>query len=152
MTLKELREQRTDMTQSELAQKAGIPLRSYQDYEQDRKPIQNASGTTIHGLARALHVSMETIVELESERTMYAVIDEWGGDMFTAWYTSKDRNQAIQDAKNQWANIQRDEDHPEQHHVYVGKKHDRFVNPYGTWELSDSVDDFDMNVVWDCKG
>lgn len=148
MTLKELRESK-ELTQADVARNAYVNLRTYQDYEQGTKVFQNAAGTAIHGLARALHVTMEEIMELESERTMYGVVHESVADCWITWYTSKERNKAVEDAKEIWDNVQSgDKSVAARSQVYVLKKRDRFVNEYGNWELSEEVDNLDGDVVW----
>lgn len=51
------------MTQAELAAKAGINLRTLQDYEQSQKPINTAAAMTVYKLAKALNVNIEEIFE-----------------------------------------------------------------------------------------
>lgn len=56
---------RTDagLTQSELADKADISLRTLQDYEQGRKPINQAAALTVYRLATTLNCKVEDILE-----------------------------------------------------------------------------------------
>ena len=60
--LKRIRIER-GMTQAELAAKAGINLRTLQDYEQAQKPINTAAAMTVYKLAKALSVNIEEVFE-----------------------------------------------------------------------------------------
>ena len=51
------------ITQAELAQKAGVTLRSIQMYEQRYKDINKASAETLYRLAKILGCSMEDLIE-----------------------------------------------------------------------------------------
>ena len=51
------------VTQAELAQKAGVTLRSIQMYEQRYKDINKASAETLYRLAKILGCSMEDLIE-----------------------------------------------------------------------------------------
>ena len=50
-------------SQAELAQKAGVSLRSIQMYEQRRKDINKASVETIYSIAKALGCNVEDLIE-----------------------------------------------------------------------------------------
>ena len=50
-------------TQTELAQKSGVNLRSIQMYEQRNKDINKASADTIYRLSKALGCTMEDLIE-----------------------------------------------------------------------------------------
>lgn len=65
--LKRLREMR-GFTQKELAERSGISLRTLQDYEQGRKPINQAAAITVYNIAQALGSGkrVEDLLELES--------------------------------------------------------------------------------------
>ena len=52
------------MSQVELAEKSGVGLRSIQMYEQKNKNVNHASAETLLRLSRALHCSMEDLMEL----------------------------------------------------------------------------------------
>lgn len=52
-----------ELTQGELAERAGVSLRSIQMYEQRQKNINHASAETIYRLACALHCSMEALLQ-----------------------------------------------------------------------------------------
>ena len=52
------------LSQSELARRSGVGLRSIQMYEQGHKNINHASGETLYRLSLALNCSMEDILEL----------------------------------------------------------------------------------------
>ena len=61
-----LQEQRkaAGITQSKLAEAAEISLRSLQDFEQGRHPINKAAAITVYKLAQALDCEMADILEL----------------------------------------------------------------------------------------
>ena len=50
------------ISQSELARQAGVNLRTLQDYEQGRKPINQAAAVTVHKIAKALGVTVEDLI------------------------------------------------------------------------------------------
>ncbi|MBQ9044112.1 MAG: helix-turn-helix transcriptional regulator [Eggerthellaceae bacterium] len=52
------------MSQAELAEQAGVGLRSIQMYEQRNKNINHASAETLLRLSRVLHCGMEDLMEL----------------------------------------------------------------------------------------
>lgn len=58
---------RTDagLSQSQLAEAAGVSLRTLQHYEQGERDINKAQGQTLLTLARALCVTIEDILELQ---------------------------------------------------------------------------------------
>ena len=60
--LKKYRE-RAGITQAELAKRTGVNLRTLQDYEQGRKPINQAAAITVYRIATALGVVVEDILE-----------------------------------------------------------------------------------------
>lgn len=62
--LKVLREG-NKLSQSQLANKAGVNIRMIQSYEQGVKDINKAQGITLYKLARALGCKMEDILNLE---------------------------------------------------------------------------------------
>lgn len=62
--LKVLREG-NKLSQSQLANKAGVNIRMIQSYEQGVKDINKAQGITLYKLARALDCKMEDILNLE---------------------------------------------------------------------------------------
>lgn len=55
------------LSQSELARKSGINLRTLQDYEQKHKNINNAKAITVHKLSKILNCNIEDILDLENE-------------------------------------------------------------------------------------
>ena len=55
------------LSQSELAEISGIPLRSIQQYEQNQKNINAAKAETVVKLAKALNTSVEKLMEIEVE-------------------------------------------------------------------------------------
>lgn len=57
------RRKRLEMSQKELAEASGVPLRSIQQYEQCQKDINKANGESLMRLARTLGCSMEDIME-----------------------------------------------------------------------------------------
>lgn len=52
-------------TQAQLAQETGISLRSLQDFEQGRHPINKAAAITVYKLATALGCEVKDILEIE---------------------------------------------------------------------------------------
>ena len=62
--LKQYREMRK-LSQRELAEKAGINLRTLQDYEQGRKPINQAAAITVYKLSEVLECAVWEILEDE---------------------------------------------------------------------------------------
>ena len=55
------------MTQADLAETVGISLRTLQDYEQDRKPLERAAAITVLTMARALRCTVEDLIDSEGE-------------------------------------------------------------------------------------
>lgn len=53
------------ITQAALAELSGVSLRTLQDYEQGRKPINQAAAITVHRIAQALGVTVEDLLEIE---------------------------------------------------------------------------------------
>jgi transcriptional regulator with XRE-family HTH domain len=51
------------LTQRQLADLSGIPLRTLQHYEQGNKDIRKAAGHALQRLAEALHVTIEDIIK-----------------------------------------------------------------------------------------
>ena len=60
--LKQLR-QRAGLSQSELAEASGVPVRTIQQYEQRQKSINKAQAEYLMMLARALHCNAEDLIE-----------------------------------------------------------------------------------------
>ncbi len=60
--LKQLR-QLADLSQSELAEASGVPVRTIQQYEQRQKSINKAQAEYLMRLARALHCNAEDLIE-----------------------------------------------------------------------------------------
>ena len=60
--LKQLR-QRAGMSQSELAEQSGVPIRTIQQYEQRQKSINKAQAEYLMMLANALHCKAEDLIE-----------------------------------------------------------------------------------------
>lgn len=54
------------MTQLELSTKSGVSLRTLQDYEQGRKPINGAAALTVYRIAQELSVTVEDLLELNT--------------------------------------------------------------------------------------
>lgn len=52
-----------NLTQAELAEKAGVNLRSIQMYEQQKETINKASFETVYRLSKVLHCSVERLFE-----------------------------------------------------------------------------------------
>lgn len=59
--LKEIREEK-GYSQSQLADMCGVPTRTIQEYEQGRRRLDDASIERVYAIAKALSVSMETLV------------------------------------------------------------------------------------------
>jgi DNA-binding XRE family transcriptional regulator len=59
--------QRAGMSQSELAYMADISVRTLQDYEQGRKPLEGARAITVLTLARILHCTVEDLIDPTKE-------------------------------------------------------------------------------------
>ena len=62
--LKEVR-QAKGLTQKQLAEVTGNSLRTLQHYEQGSKDLNQAAATTVYGLAKALGVKIEDLLEIE---------------------------------------------------------------------------------------
>lgn len=60
--LKHYRE-KAQLSQSQLADRAGISHRTLQDYEQGRKPLEGARAITVLTLARILHCTVEDLID-----------------------------------------------------------------------------------------
>lgn len=60
--LKNIRKAR-NLSQSQLADLAGINVRKIQDYEQGHRDINKASGDTLYQLAKVLNCTMEDLLE-----------------------------------------------------------------------------------------
>ena len=58
----------TGMLQSELADKAGVSIRTLQSYEEGTRSVNKMSLETAYRLARALNVPMEELVEVDEIR------------------------------------------------------------------------------------
>ena len=63
--LKQIRKA-SGLTQAALAEKAGISLRTLQDYEQGQKPINQAAVITVFRIASALNCKIEDLIEKEA--------------------------------------------------------------------------------------
>ena len=53
------------LTQLDLSVRTGTSLRTIQDYEQGRKPINGAAALTVYKLAQELGVTVEDLLELD---------------------------------------------------------------------------------------
>lgn len=73
MTLKELRE-KTGLSQSKFAEKAGIPVRSYQNYEQGRRDVCKADINTLIRICYAAGCDLKEFITDEECRKMYKEI------------------------------------------------------------------------------
>ena len=73
MTLKELRE-RTGLSQSKFAEKVGISVRTYQNYEQEKRNIYKADIETLIRICYAAGCGLEEFITDEECRKMYEEI------------------------------------------------------------------------------
>lgn len=64
--IKDLRKAK-GMTQKDLAEKAGLSLRTLQHYEQGSKDLNMAAAITVHALAVALGAQMEELLDFEKD-------------------------------------------------------------------------------------
>ena len=62
--LKELRQSK-NLSQKELAELAGVSLKSLQAYEQNYRPITGASAIDVYNIAKVLGTTIEDLLELE---------------------------------------------------------------------------------------
>lgn len=65
--LKKIRESR-GLSQSQLATAAGVNRKMLQFYEQGTRDINKSSAMTVYKLAAALRVSMEDLLEFQTEK------------------------------------------------------------------------------------
>lgn len=61
--LKRIRKEK-NITQGALAERAGVSLRTLQDYEQGQKDINGARGITLYRLSEALNCDMRDLLEI----------------------------------------------------------------------------------------
>lgn len=64
MSKLKLRREAFNLSQSQLAERSGVNLRTLQDYEQGRKDINKAQGLTLYKIAQALNTSVEDLLEI----------------------------------------------------------------------------------------
>lgn len=57
------RREAVGLSQSELANKSGVNLRTLQDYEQGRKDINKAQALTLYKIAQALDTTIEELLD-----------------------------------------------------------------------------------------
>jgi len=57
--------QTAGITQRELSERSGVPLRAVQDYTQGHKPINSAAALTVYKLAKALDTTVENLLEFD---------------------------------------------------------------------------------------
>lgn len=62
--LKELRKSK-NLSQKELAEKVGVSLKAIQAYEQNYRPLGNASALDVYQIAKVLDTTIEELLELE---------------------------------------------------------------------------------------
>lgn len=62
--LKQIREA-AGLSQSQLANSAGVNIKSIQGYEQGERDINKAQALTLYQIAKALNVSMENLLEIK---------------------------------------------------------------------------------------
>lgn len=60
--LKHYRE-KAGLSQSQLAERAGISVRTLQDYEQNRKPLEGARAITVLTLSRIVGCTVEDLID-----------------------------------------------------------------------------------------
>lgn len=53
------------LTQKQLAEASGLSLRTLQHYEQGSKDLNQAAAITVYGLAVALEVSVEDLLDID---------------------------------------------------------------------------------------
>ena len=63
--LKELRKAK-DLTQPQLAEIAGMTIRTLQAYEQNYRPLSGASAIDVYNIAKALGTTIEELIGVES--------------------------------------------------------------------------------------
>lgn len=73
MTLKEIRE-KTGLSQSKFAEKAGIPVRSYQNYEQGRRDVNKADINTLIRICYTAGCGLEEFITDEDCKLFYKEI------------------------------------------------------------------------------
>lgn len=56
---------RAGLTQAQLAEATGNSLRTLQHYEQGSKDLNQAAAITVYGLAKALGVKIEDLLDIE---------------------------------------------------------------------------------------
>ena len=64
--LKRIR-QAQNMSQGALAERAGVSLRSLQNYEQGHKDINKTQALTLYKIAQALNCPIEDLLEIKKE-------------------------------------------------------------------------------------
>lgn len=64
MTNLKKQRQTAGMTQAQVAEAAGISIRTLQDFEQGRHPINKAAAITVYKLASALQCDIVQILEI----------------------------------------------------------------------------------------
>ena len=69
--LKDYRENNTILTQKDLANLAGVSLRTLQDYEQGRKNLNTASVETVMKLSMALNTDISNIIDYDNVRNAF---------------------------------------------------------------------------------
>ena len=62
--LKQKREE-VGLSQSDLSALTGISVRVIQNYEQDVRPLNGARAITVYKIAKALHCTVEDLLEIE---------------------------------------------------------------------------------------
>ena len=62
--LKELRNAK-NLTQTKLADQAGVSLKALQAYEQDFRPLGRASAEDVYNIAKVLGTTIEELLDLE---------------------------------------------------------------------------------------
>lgn len=87
-------------TQSMLAQKSGVSLRTIQQYESHARDISKASGQTLMMLARALECSVEDIVDIYVDDITDCILEKESGIIFSTKFEKIKRIITKAEAKN----------------------------------------------------
>lgn len=87
-------------SQATLAAKAGVSLRTLQQYENHSRDINKASGQTLYLLARALQCPIDSILELDIDKVTDCIIHRDSGMEYATAYEKVHRNITKAEAEN----------------------------------------------------